>query len=188
LLRAQSTPACPRQGAQRGSTGVPHLQENALPSDPTVIGLCLGSSGGPRGVASTPRNARTLHLYTLNSTPKKRIPVSLSLSRERHRERTRVRSSLSLTLAVSLCNSHTHTHTHTLSLSYTHSFSHLLTHSLTHSLTLAHIPHTRDSTMFLYRSILDEFRGGCRVQGAGCRVQGAGCRMQGAGCRVQGAG
>ena len=30
-------------------TGVPHLQENAPPWDPTV-GLCLGSKGGPRGV------------------------------------------------------------------------------------------------------------------------------------------
>ena len=29
--------------------GVPRSQENALPWDPTV-GLCLGSSGGPRGV------------------------------------------------------------------------------------------------------------------------------------------
>ena len=29
-------------------TGVPHLQENALPWDPTV-GLCLGSEGVPGG-------------------------------------------------------------------------------------------------------------------------------------------
>ena len=33
----------------RRFTGVPHLQENAPPWDPTV-GLCLGSWGGPRGV------------------------------------------------------------------------------------------------------------------------------------------
>ena len=32
-------------------TGVPQLQENAPPKDPTV-GLCLGSSGGPRGMGA----------------------------------------------------------------------------------------------------------------------------------------
>ena len=31
-----------------GLTGVPRLQENATPEDPTV-GLCLGAYGGPRG-------------------------------------------------------------------------------------------------------------------------------------------
>ena len=31
-----------------GLTGVPHLHEEALPWDP-IVGLCLGSSGGPRG-------------------------------------------------------------------------------------------------------------------------------------------
>ena len=32
-----------------GRRGVPHLKENAPPQDPTA-GLCLGSSGGSRGV------------------------------------------------------------------------------------------------------------------------------------------
>ena len=36
-------------GISSQETGVPHLQENAPPLDPTV-GLCLGSCRGPRGV------------------------------------------------------------------------------------------------------------------------------------------
>jgi len=45
-----STSVLPPTPSTLYPTGVPHLQENAPPRDPTV-GLCLGSWGGPRGWA-----------------------------------------------------------------------------------------------------------------------------------------
>ena len=66
-------------GRSKDPTGVPHLQENAPPQDPTV-GLCLGSQGGPRGLgfllwarypctASEPRgdNCKRLKDFPLNT-------------------------------------------------------------------------------------------------------------------------